>query len=1170
LKSILDREGRVWLASAPEGLDARRLGEALANLEGATLLHIARDDARMARFAETLRFFHPAIEILTLPAWDCLPFDRASPDSALVGQRMATLARLAEGAPPPPGGRVVVTTVNAVLQRLPPRSAMAGARRRLRRGERIAREALVAFLDAGGYARTGTVMEPGEFAPRGGLVDVFPPDAAEPVRIDLFGDEIESLRRFDPVTQRSGAAIEEVAIGPAGEVRLDPASVERFRAGYRELFGADVRDDPLYEAVCAGRRYPGIEHWIALFYERLETLGDYLPGVPISLDPLVDEAREGRLATIADHYAARIEGLGGGKEIAAALYRPVPPERTYLDAAGWEALLAGRAVVEITPFAVAPTPDRPAIDAGGRPARDFAEARADPSVNLFDAVAAGLDEEARRGRRVLIACYSAGSRDRIADLLADHGARALATVERWAEAVALPAGTVALTVLGVDRGFACADLALFTEQDLLGERITRRTRPRRRASEAFIAEAASLSPGDLVVHADHGIGRFDGLETLSLDGAPHDCLRLIYAGGDKLYLPVENIELLSRYGPADGEVALDRLGSAHWQARRARLKERIREMAGELVRVAAERNLRKAVVLTPPEGLYDEFCARFPYEETEDQRRAIEDVLDDLVSGRPMDRLVCGDVGFGKTEVALRAAFVAAMNGRQVAVVVPTTLLCRQHFATFTERFRGLPVRIEQLSRLVPPKRAAEVRAGLASGQVDIVIGTHALLGKSIRFKDLGLLVVDEEQHFGVAHKERLKQLRTDVHVLTLTATPIPRTLQLALSGVRALSLITTPPVDRLAVRTFIAPFDPVVVREAILRERLRGGQAFYVCPRIEDIERLVERLRELVPEVRVAAAHGRLSARALERIMSAFYDGAYDVLVSTAIIESGLDIPRVNTLIVHRAHMFGLAQLYQLRGRIGRAKLRAYAYLTLPPRGGLTEAATKRLEVMHKLDSLGAGFNLASYDLDIRGAGNLLGAEQSGHIREVGLELYQQMLEDAVNELRAKRAGEGEEKARPSAERGWTPQINLGGAVLIPEDYVADLGLRLALYRRLGALESAADIDAFAAELVDRFGPLPASVSHLLRIVRIKQLCRAAGVARLDAGAEGAVIAFHDDSFANPAGLVAYIGREAASVRLRPDHRLVVKRDWQSMEARLAGVEEILARLSEIAREAA
>ncbi len=1138
-------------------------------MSGTTLLHVACDDARMARFAETLRFFHPEVECLTLPAWDCQPFDRASPDSAIVGRRMATLARLAEGSPPAQG-RIVITTVNALLQRLPPREAMTGARRVLRLGDRVALDDLVGFLEAGGYGRTGTVMEPGEFAPRGGLVDVFPPGAREPVRIDLFGDEIESLRHFDPFSQRSGATVGEVVLGPVGEVRLDASAIERFRAGYRELFGADMRDDPLYEAVCAGHRHPGFEHWIALFHERLETLGDYLPGAPVSLDPLVEEARAARLAAIADHYAARREGLGGGRTgIEAAIYRPVPPERTYLDEAGWEGLLAGRAVVEIAPFRVAEAPGRVVIDAGGRPARDFAEARADPSTNLFDAAATYLGQEAKAGRRVVIACYGAGSRDRLADLLRDHGAERLARVDGWAEAEALGPGEAGLAVLGIDRGFECADLVVLSEQDLLGERMARRARPRRRAADAFIAEASSLAPGDLVVHADHGIGRFERLETLTLEDAPHDCLQLVYAGDDKLYLPVENIELLSRYGPGDGEVALDRLGSVNWQARRARLKERIREMAGDLLRVAAERNLRRAAALTPPEGLYDEFCARFPFVETEDQRRAIDDVLADLASGRPMDRLVCGDVGFGKTEVALRAAFVAAMNGRQVAVVVPTTLLCRQHFATFSERFRGLPLRIAQLSRLVAPKRAAEVRAGLADGRVDIVIGTHALLGKSIKFSDLGLLVVDEEQHFGVAHKERLKQLRADVHVLTLTATPIPRTLQLALSGVRELSLITTPPVDRLAVRTFIAPYDPVVVREAILREHLRGGQVFYVCPRIEDIDRLVARLRELVPEVRIAAAHGRLAGRELERIMSAFYDGAYDVLVSTAIVESGLDIPRANTLVVHRTHLFGLAQLYQLRGRIGRAKVRAYAYLTLPPRGGLTEAATKRLEVMHKLDSLGAGFNLASYDLDIRGAGNLLGAEQSGHIREVGLELYQQMLEDAVRELRESRAGEGEEAAR-AADRSWTPQINLGGAVLIPEDYVADLGLRLALYRRLGTLETAADIDAFAAELADRFGPLPASVSHLLRIVGVKQLCRAAGVARLDAGAEGAVIAFHEDSFANPPGLIAYIGRAAAGIRLRPDHRLVIKRDWAGLDARLSGAEEILKSLADIARDAA
>ena len=563
-------------------------------------------------------------------------------------------------------------------------------------------------------------------------------------------------------------------------------------------------------------------------------------------------------------------------------------------------------------------------------------------------------------------------------------------------------------------------------------------------------------------------------------------------------------------------------------------------------------------MLEAPEGAYAEFVTRFPHQETEDQAQSIDAVLGDLTSGRPMDRLVCGDVGFGKTEVGLRAAFIAAMAGLQVAVVVPTTLLARQHYKTFVERFKGLPIRIGRASRLVSPKELAEVKAGLKDGTIDIVVGTHALLGKQIQFARLGLLIVDEEQHFGVGHKERLKQLKEDVHVLTLTATPIPRTLQLALSGVRELSLITTPPIDRLAVRTYISPFDPIIIREALRRERHRGGQSFYVVPRIADLDDVAEFLTEEVPELRVVRAHGQLSPSQLEDVMSAFYDGQYDVLLSTAIVESGLDIPNANTLIVHRADMFGLAQLYQLRGRVGRSKTRAYAYLTTPPGKRLTEGAEKRLKVLHSLDTLGAGFSLASHDLDIRGAGNLLGDEQSGHIREVGFELYQSMLEEAIEAIRGGDLGDIDEQ--------WSPQITLGTPMLLPEGYVADLQVRLGLYRRLATLKTREEIDAFADELIDRFGPLPDEVEHLLDVMEIKALCRRAGIAEIDAGPKGASILFRKGQFANAQGLVAFIQASRGLLRLMPDQKLVFKADWEVPAARLKGVRGLVQELAKVA----
>ncbi len=706
-------------------------------------------------------------------------------------------------------------------------------------------------------------------------------------------------------------------------------------------------------------------------------------------------------------------------------------------------------------------------------------------------------------------------------------------------------------------GFETDDIAVISEQDILGDRLVR-PRKASRKLENFISEVTSLASGDLVVHVEHGIGRFIGLQTLEVSGAPHDCLELHYAAETKLFLPVENIELLSRYGSDGANVELDRLGGSGWQTRKARLKNRIREIAGELIKIAAERMLHEAPKLPVQAGIYDEFCARFPYEETEDQLTAIQSTLKDLEIGRPMDRLICGDVGFGKTEVALRAAFAVALDGKQVAVVVPTTLLARQHAKTFSERFKGFPVQVAQASRLIASKELTQVKKGLTDGSIDIVVGTHALLGKAIKFRDLGLLIVDEEQHFGVSHKERLKQLRAEVHVLTLSATPIPRTLQLALTGVRELSIIASPPVDRLAVRTFVAPHDPLMIREALLRERYRGGQAFYVAPRIEDLAGVKDFLDKNVPEMKVAVAHGQMPPTVIEDIISAFYDGKYDILLSTTIVESGLDIPNANTLIVHRADMFGLAQLYQLRGRVGRSKLRAYALFTLPAQQKITAQAEKRLTVLQSLETLGAGFQLASHDLDIRGAGNLLGEEQSGHIKEVGFELYQSMLEEAIVNLKAG-------VAEPAADR-WSPQITIGMPVLIPEDYVADLAVRLSLYRRLADLDTDEEIDNFAAELRDRFGVLPDEVRYLFKVAAIKAYCRRANVEKVDAGPKGAVISFRDNSFAHPDRLVFFIRQHGQAAKVRPDMKVVFFQDWETPEERLTGVTEILRQLANLA----
>src|SRR5436190_2605670 len=1149
---------RETLAGVPDGLAPlvlARLAEEKDAGSPPLLLHVARDDRRLEALADGLAFFAPKVRVIQFPAWDTVPYDRIGPNTEIVATRVASMARLA--AATRKGATVVLTTVNAILQRLPPREFIRRSLKTIAPGQRIDMNRLIQRLNLAGFQRTGTVMEAVQYAVRGGILDLFPPGRLAPVRLDFFGDTLEHIKAFDPETQRTGKIVHKLTLVPIREVAFGEGAGKRFRRGYVERFGPAASEDALYEAVSAGQRYPGMEHWLPLFHERLETLFDYVPDAPVSFDHLAEQAVDERLALIADHYEARVKGLES-LTFGAPPYKPVRAASMFLTSQEWGERQSERSARHMTPFEEARAAAKGGLRSfGGRVGRNFALERSGEGANVFDAAAQHVRALQAQGKRVVVAAFSPGARERLLALLGEHHLANAHKVESFAEAAALPADAAAFAVLPLEQGFETPDLAVIGEQDILGDRLVRPRRKARRASDV-ITEATSLGVGDFVVHADHGIGRFEGLTTITALGAPHDCLEIAYAEGAKLYLPVENIELLSRYGSAEGAVQLDRLGGVAWQTRKARLKQRIREIAADLIKVAALRQLRQAPVMTPPEGAFDEFVARFPYGETEDQTSSIATVLEDLASGKPMDRLVCGDVGFGKTEVALRAAFIAALDGFQVAVVVPTTLLARQHFATFAERFKGLPVRIAQASRLIAGKELNAVKAGIKEGTIDIVIGTHALLGKAIGFKRLGLLIVDEEQHFGVAHKERLKQLREDVHVLTLTATPIPRTLQLALSGVRELSLITTPPVDRLAVRTFISPFDPVIVREALRRERYRGGQSFYVVPRIADLEEVAEFLTEQTPELKIARAHAQLASSMLEDVMTAFYDGKCDVLLSTAIVESGLDIPNANTLIVHRADMFGLAQLYQLRGRVGRSKARAYAYFTTPDGQRLTEGAEKRLKVLQSLDTLGAGFSLASHDMDIRGADNLLGEEQSGHINEVGFELYQSMLEEAVAALKGGDLGETQEQ--------WSPQISLGTSVLIPEAYVSDLQLRLGLYRRLSTLEKRSDIDGFAAELVDRFGELPQEVKHLLDVVEIKGLARQGGLQQVDAGPKGAVIAFRKNQFANPAGLVQFMQKSRGGVRMQPDHKLVFKADWPLPEDRLRGVRALVRQLADVA----
>ena len=1123
--------GMVW--GLPEGADAFALMHLADNHDGRGVM-IAVDDAAMDRMKASLILAGISPKnILTFPAWDCLPYDRISPNGVLTGQRLRALAELYAS---PERRRFVLTTINAWVQMVPPPEYFDGASLLVKIGQTLPQRDFINFAAANAYRRCDTVREPGEFAVRGGIIDVFPPGHIDPVRIDFFDIDVDSIKSFDAETQRSKAKIDQLTLFPVSEILINDDTITSFRSRYLQHFGAEASKDPLYQSISEGRHHPGMEHMLPLFHERLVPFSVYLNNAPVLVDPDVSPALKQRLDQINDFFASRSEISQDIDHI----WRPLHPDRLYL----MEKNLNQDSMIihHTSRFSKQDGDTTEGFDLEGRRGAVFHNAASEYKISDGEqpsspsAVAAQAITDLVKDNIVILAAGTEGSRTRMDELIAEYLPSRLG-ITPITGLDGLQQGNVYAAVWPIDDGFSLPGLTIITEKDIYGAKIAR-PQGKRRRGENFLREVSSLTTGDLVVHVDHGIGRYEGLEKITTGNGDHDCLLLVYQGGDKLFLPVENIDLLSRFGKEGGDANLDKLGGASWQARKARVKGRIKDIADQLINIAAMREVTSVEPIIPDQGSFAEFCQRFPYAETEDQLDTIDDVMNDLSSGRVMDRLICGDVGFGKTEVAMRAAFAVAMAGFQVAVIAPTTLLARQHGQTFSERFKGFPVDVSVLSRMITPTNAKQIKENIASGDCQIAVGTHVLLSKSVDYNNLGLVIVDEEQNFGVAQKEKLKSMRGDIHVMTLSATPIPRTLQMSLSGVRDMSIIATPPVDRLAVRTSVGPWDPVVLAEAIRRERYRGGQVFCVSPRIDHLERVYERLLKIVPEARIITAHGQMPVADLDDAMTKFGEGQADILLSTNIIESGIDIPSANTMIINRADMLGLSQLYQLRGRVGRGRQRAYAYLTTEPSRLLTQNAKRRLDVMQTLDTLGAGFSLASYDLDIRGAGNLLGDEQSGHVREVGVELYQDMLKEAVI---AAKMGDGDSMDQVEAEK-WSPVINMGTAVLIPDTYVEDLTVRLSFYRRIAAMVDAEELNQLSAELVDRFGPVPDEVRNLLDTITIKILCRMANVSKVDAGPKGLSLGFRNNSFPNPERLIGHIASKNGQLQLSGDHRLVVK----------------------------
>lgn len=1141
------------VSSVVEGYDSFLL-QSLVSKASQDILYIVSDGVSLEQAANILGAVAPGVKILKFPAWDTVPYDRVSPNANIVAERVSTLAELAS-APHAKQPRIIIASIGAAIQKLPPKKIFLNSMREVKLGATLNFNEFVHYAVINGYNRVEQVMEPGEYAVRGDILDIFPVGTIEPLRIDLFGDEVEKIRTFDALTQRTTGELKSYTFQVMGEVALDNNSVKIFRTKYREAFGAASQGDEIYETLSSAQKYMGMENWLPYFYdEPLLSLFDYLPMAHIILGRNVFEALKSKEDSIIDYYQARLESLNIKSANEVDTYRPVKPELMFFNEAEFKEITKSKGAVVLTSLS---TPDSDSVvNASVIPGRNFSNAKNVSASQVYAELKDYLAENKKLKR--IICCYSEGSRERLFSLMSEHGIDDITFADNWEEAEKKAAHKkIAMTLLNLPHGFRSKEYCLISEQDILGERQHRKT-SKKVTSKDFIADVSSLTLGELVVHIEHGIGKFLGLENITAGGAPHDCLKILYANDAKLFVPVENIDVISRYGIEDDNIQLDTLGGAAWQAKKARVKERIKDIAAKLIKIAAERHLKKSENFMPPSGYYDEFCSKFPYNETDDQLNAITDVLADLNAGIPMDRLVCGDVGFGKTEVALRAAFTVAMSGGQVAIIVPTTLLARQHYYNFKKRLEGFPVNVKMLSRLVTAKETALAKQGLADGSVDIVIGTHALLAKDMKFSNLGLLIIDEEQHFGVAHKEKLKSLKSDVHVLTLTATPIPRTLQLSLTGVKQLSIIATPPVDRLAARTFVMPFDKVMIKEAIYREKFRNGQVFFVCPRVSDIFGVEKELRELVPDIKILVAHGQMPVSKLEAVMNDFADGKADMLLSTTIIESGIDMPSVNTMIVYRSDMFGLAQLYQLKGRVGRGKLRGYCYFTVPKKKALKPIAERRLNILQALDTLGAGFSLASHDMDIRGSGNVLGEEQSGHIKEVGIALYQHMLEEEI--MRMKDGGFSEGKGEEIHD--WAPQITTGIPVMIPETYVRDLGVRLGLYKRIGGIKDINGLLDMKEELIDRFGKLPEEVDNLLRTVEIKQLCRTANIEKIDAGSKGILIAFRNNIFGAPDKLIDFISRQFGAIKIRPDQKLFIGKNLDSYKVRVETIKNYVSKL--------
>ena len=1121
----------------PGGASSLAIARAAERFAGLTLV-VADDPAHAYRLEHEVAFFRTdaTLRVLGFPDWETLPYDPFSPHDDIVSQRLATLHQLA-----PLTRGVLIVPVATLMQRVSPRTFLDGFSLRLQVGARLDAHDYRRRLEQAGYRCADTVNDRGEFAVRGSLVDVFPMGTDTPVRIDLFDDEIEGLRYFDPDTQRTISKVSSLELLPAKEFPLTPEAIATFRRQWHETFDVDVRRCPVYQDVSQGFAPSGIEYFLPLFFEGLDrglaTLFDYLPESCLVVSHAATRSAADRFRHDVD---VRYENLRHDLE------RPIlPPGLLYLGAAELNERINRLRHVTLDG-------DAHAVAFGARALPDLtANPRSrHPAQTLQSFVL-------ESGARVLFCAETSGRREVFGEFLSRAGLRP-ELIEGF-EAFRTGTAQFGLTVAPIECGLWHEDLVLISEALVLGRRAESPEAHFKRTVDAdqIVRNLTELHIGAPVVHLDHGVGRYLGLQTLRIEEADHEFLTIEYAEGAKLYVPVASLHLISRYSGADEAAApLHRLGSDQWEKAKRRAAAKVHDAAAELLDIYARRQARTGVALARPDADYQRFADQFPFETTPDQQSSIDAVIDDLCTPRPMDRLVCGDVGFGKTEVAMRAAFVAAQSGKQVAVLVPTTLLAKQHLDTFRDRFAEWPVTIESVSRLRAESEVASVKERLERGKVDIVIGTHKLIASQFRFKDLGLVIIDEEHRFGVRHKERLRSLRAEVDVLTLTATPIPRTLNMALGGLRDLSIIATAPAKRLSVKTFVQQRRKDLIREAISRELMRGGQVFYLHNEVRTIEQTAADLQELVPEARIGVGHGQMPKRKLEQVMSDFYHRQSNVLVCSTIIESGIDIPNANTIVIERADKFGLAQLHQLRGRVGRSIRQAYAYLLTPHPKALNDEARKRLEAIVAAGELGIGFTIATHDLEIRGAGELLGEEQSGQIESIGFALYMDMLNRAVSAMREGRTADLDVPLTP------THEVNLHTPALIPSDYLPDVHTRLIMYKRLASAADQRELDDLMGEMIDRFGTLPVPLKHLFRITALKLEAADLGIVRLDFGPAGGRVEFRTETRVDPIALVRLVQAEPNTYRLEDATRLKVARALGDLDARFAFAEKLIQRL--------